>query len=64
MWMAYEDLQFVIKDIPLQETRAPLYPISNHSDAQRILAEAQKRRPDIQWEIKGTGPYGVHGRPS
>jgi len=62
MLMAYEDCGFKIKDIPTEETRVPLHPIENLADAQRILAEAQRQRPDIQWAIKGTGPYGVRGQ--
>jgi hypothetical protein len=64
MLIAYEDGVFTIKDIPMEETRVPLHPIESLSDAQRILAEAKKQRPEIQWTIKGTGPYGVHGQPS
>lgn len=60
--MAYEDCGFKIKDVPTEEIRVPLYPIGNLADAQRILAEAQRRRPEIQWAIKGIGPYGVHGQ--
>ena len=60
MLMAYEG---TIKDIPTEDTRVPLRPIQTLSDAKRILAGAKRNRTDLRWEIKGTGPYGVHGQP-
>lgn len=63
MLMAYDDCGFKIRDIPMEESRVPLYPIDNISHAERILTEARRQRADIQWVIKGTGPYGVHGQP-
>jgi len=63
MLVAYDDCGFTIKDIPMEETRVPLHPIESRSDAARILAEAIRRRQDVRWVIKGTGPYGVHGQP-
>jgi hypothetical protein len=60
MLMAYEDCGF--RDIPTEETRVPLHPIESFSDAQRMLDEAKKQLPNVQWVIKGTGPYGVHGK--
>jgi hypothetical protein len=62
MLMAYEDGGLRIKDIPMEETRVPLYPIESRSDAERILEEAKRQRPDLRWAIKGTGPYGIHGQ--
>ncbi len=62
MLMAYDDCGFTIKDVPMEETRVPLRPIENLSDAERILAEAKRQRPDVHWVIKGAGPYGVHGQ--
>jgi hypothetical protein len=64
MLMAYDDCGFKVKDVPTEETRLPIHPIENLSDAKRILSEAQKQRPDVRWQIRGTGPYGVHGEPS
>ena len=63
MLMAYEDCGFKIKDVPLEETRVPLLPMESRSEAERILSEAKRQRPDVRWAIEGTGPYGVHGRP-
>jgi hypothetical protein len=63
MLMAYEDLGLPIKDVPIEETRVPLHPIKSYSEAKWILAEAERQRPDIQWTIRGNGPYGVHGQP-
>lgn len=62
MLTAYEDCGLKIKDIPMEEIRVPLFPIENLDDAWRILAEARRQRPDVAWEIKGNGPYGVHGQ--
>ena len=64
MLMAYEDGVFTIKDVPIEETRVPLHPMEKLADAQRIVAEAKKLHPEIQWTIKGTGPYGIYGQPS
>ena len=60
--MAYDDCGFKIKDTPTEESRVSAHPIKNIGDAKRILAEAKRQRPEIQWAIKGTGPYGVYGQ--
>jgi hypothetical protein len=61
MLMAYEDLGFKIKDIPMEEARVPLCPIDGHAAAVRILEKAKIERPEVSWVIVGSGPYGVHG---
>lgn len=62
MLIAYEDLGLQIKDDPIEETRVPFHPIKSYSEAKRILAEAERQRPDVLWSIAGDGPYGVHGQ--
>lgn len=59
MLRAYEDLGFKINDA-MDDVRVPQHPIESHADALRILEEAKKQRPDVQWEVVGNGPYGVH----
>jgi hypothetical protein len=59
MLMAYEDLGFQIKDIPLEDPRVPLFPIEKRSDAVTILKKAKSQRPEILWVLEGDGPYRV-----
>lgn len=35
--------------------------IGTHTDAVRILEKGVSERPDIQWQLVGGAPYGVHG---
>jgi hypothetical protein len=51
-----------IKDIPRDDVDVLLHPIANREEAVRILAEASRLRPDIQWVIVGLGPWGVRGK--
>ena len=63
MLIAYEDFgQLLIKDIPMDETRIGPNPIDKQADAIRICGTATAKRPDVNWEIVGNGPWGVHGR--
>lgn len=39
----------------------PLRSIGTHTDAVRILEKGVSERPDIQWQLVGGAPYGVHG---
>jgi hypothetical protein len=59
MLMAYEDLGFKIKD-STDDERVPVHPIDSLAHALQILEEAKKQRSDVQWEIVGNGPFGVH----
>jgi hypothetical protein len=59
MLMAYEDLGFQIKDIPLEDPRVPPFPIETRADAAKILEKAKSQRPEILWMLEGNGPYRV-----
>jgi hypothetical protein len=61
MLVAYEDRGVQIKDIQRDDVDLLLHPIVSRDEAVRILAEAQRLRPDVQWVIVGLGPWGVRG---
>jgi hypothetical protein len=61
MLVAYEDRGFHIDEISTGDIGAFLHRVVSLDEAKRILAEAAKRRPDVQWLIVGTGPWGVRG---
>jgi hypothetical protein len=61
MLVAYEDRGLQIKDIPAKEITVFQHPFASHTEALRILAEAEKQRPDVHWVIVGLGPWGVRG---
>ena len=60
MLSAYDDRGFVIKDIPMDDTRIPTLPILTLTEARAIQQWAKQQRPDVSWKIVGDGPYGVH----
>jgi hypothetical protein len=59
MLMAYDDMGFKIKDFPTQERRVPNFPIDTLDKAKEIKTWASSERPEINWQIVGTGPYSV-----
>ena len=59
--MAIKDPAFRIVNYPTEEARVPLCPLDNFAEAEGVLAEAEKQRPDILWKIVGKGPWGVRG---
>jgi len=61
MLIAYEDRGFHIDEIPTGDIGIFLHRVESFDEAKRILAEARKRRPEVQWLIVGTGPWGVRG---
>jgi hypothetical protein len=63
MLVAYEDRGVQIKEIPPEEIMTFEHPVAGHDEVVRILAEAVKQRPDVQWVIVGLGPWGVRGEP-
>jgi hypothetical protein len=63
MLVAYEDRGLRIEEIPPEEIMTFEHPVADHDEALRILAEAVKQRPDVQWLIVGLGPWGVRGEP-
>jgi hypothetical protein len=50
---------FEIKDIAQEDTGLPMLPIELYSEALAILGRAMHDEPDVEWEIVGSGPYGV-----
>ena len=63
MLIAYEDRGLQIEEIPAEAIITFEHGVAVHDEALRILAEATKRRPDVQWLIVGLGPWGVRGEP-
>jgi hypothetical protein len=63
MLVAYEDRGLHIEEIPPGDVGVFLHQIESLDEAKRILAEAIKQRPDVEWLIVGTGPWGVRGEP-
>jgi len=63
MLVAYEDRGLQIEEIPPEEIMTFEHPVADHDEALRILAEATKQRPDVQWLIVGLRPWGVRGEP-
>ena len=61
MLVAYEDKGIHIKEIPVEDIKVFLHHVDNQDEAKRILAEAEKLRPDVQWLVVGNGPWGVRG---
>ena len=61
MLVAYENHGLQIKEIPEEDIRVFLHPISSHAETLRILADAARQRPDVRWVIVGVGPWGVRG---
>lgn len=56
--MAVKDPVFRIVDQPLGQTGIPLMPFSTLAEAEEVLTEAAKEKPDIHWGIVGNGPLG------
>ena len=63
MLVAYEDKGIRIEEIPLEDIKVFLHHVDTQDEAKRILAEATKLRPDVQWLVVGIGPWGVRGEP-
>jgi hypothetical protein len=63
MLVAYEAQGLHVDELPTENIKLFLHQIGTHDEAQRILAEAVERRPDVQWFIVGKGPWGVRGEP-
>jgi hypothetical protein len=53
MLIAYEDRGFHIDEIPDGDIGVFLHPVESFDETKRILAEAFKRRPDVQWGVRG-----------
>jgi hypothetical protein len=65
MLTAYWDLGLQIKDLPVDDPRAPRFPFENLSSAELVLAKAKLARPEIPWEIKEqSGSYSVREKQS
>lgn len=62
MLVAYDDKGLQIEEIPDDEIKIFAHQIASHDEALRILAEAEKQRPDVHWLIVKTGPWGVRGQ--
>ncbi len=50
---------FEIKDTAYEDTGVPPLPIESYKMALQIMGRAIHDEPDVEWEIVGTGPYGV-----
>lgn len=61
MLVAFDDHGLRVEEIPAQEIMMFQHPIADHEEARRILDEAKKQHPEVQWVIVGSGPWGVRG---
>lgn len=59
MLVAYDDGGFKITDIPLEQTPFPQHFTETLLLAEKILAWAEERRPEVNWIIASSGPYSV-----
>jgi len=59
MLMAYYDVGYTIKDVPSEDTRVGANPISDLTEAEKILAWAKKTAPKVNWVLEGKGPWRV-----
>jgi hypothetical protein len=58
MLVAYENRGLQIEEIPPEEIMIFQHPVAEHAEALRILAEAEKQRPDVRWVIVGIRTLG------
>jgi hypothetical protein len=59
MLAAYDDGGFKITDILPEEIPFPQHSTQTLLLAEKILARAEERRPEVHWVVIGTGPYST-----